>query len=347
MPSPPEIRIRSVGTELPGPPIDNEALVRRLRMPSQTKDWIEAFVGTRSRHFAFDLETGEVNDTLTDMGEAAARRALKAADAEPGQIDLLVMGTSTPDTLLPTTASQIADRLGIDGVPVYQLQSGCTGAMQAMAVASQLLRGGEYRNALVLGADTTAKYFDLDAPVQSLSSGVQVASVMFGDAAGAAVLSADPDASGPVLRTVFSRLVGLNLAPGHTMNWYAATRPDPDEDIAGEDYKAIEQLIPKMAAEILDELLADQGWKAEELDYLLPPQLSGVMTGRIARQLAQTVPGAREVSCVLNTGNTANALPFLQLDLLLPMLRPGQRAVAVSAESSKWIKAGFALEMEG
>jgi len=279
MPSPPEIRIRSVGTELPGPPIDNEALVRRLRMPSQTKDWIEAFVGTRSRHFAFDLETGEVNDTLTDMGEAAARRALKAADAEPGQIDLLVMGTSTPDTLLPTTASQIADRLGIDGVPVYQLQSGCTGAMQAMAVASQLLRGGEYRNALVLGADTTAKYFDLDAPVQSLSSGVQVASVMFGDAAGAAVLSADPDASGPVLRTVFSRLVGLNLAPGHTMNWYAATRPDPDEDIAGEDYKAIEQLIPKMAAEILDELLADQGWKAEELDYLLPPQLSGVMTG--------------------------------------------------------------------
>jgi 3-oxoacyl-[acyl-carrier-protein] synthase-3 len=126
------------------------------------------------------------------------------------------------------------------------------------------------------------------------------------------------------------------------MEWFGTAPRDPDRPAVSEDYKAIEEAVPQLSVEILDELLESQGWKPGELDYLLPPQLSGVMTSRIVRKLA--VPDAREVSCVTETGNTANALPFFQLERLLPLMREGQRAVALSVESSKWIKAGFALE---
>jgi 3-oxoacyl-[acyl-carrier-protein] synthase-3 len=83
-------------------------------------------------------------------------------------------------------------------------------------------------------------------------------------------------------------------------------------------------------------------WNESDVDYLLPPQLSGRMTNRINEFLA--LPGAQEVSCVADTGNTGNALPFLQLELALPRMAAGDRALGIAIESSKWIKAGFALE---
>lgn len=84
------------------------------------------------------------------------------------------------------------------------------------------------------------------------------------------------------------------------------------------------------------------GWKRDDLDYLLPPQLSGRMTARIVE--AMDAPGAAEISVVRDIGNTGNALPFFQLERLLPRMTSRQRAVAVAVESSKWIKSGFALE---
>jgi 3-oxoacyl-[acyl-carrier-protein] synthase-3 len=109
-----------------------------------------------------------------------------------------------------------------------------------------------------------------------------------------------------------------------------------------EDYKAVEQLVPTLAAEIVWEMIDDLGWDAGRLDFLLPPQLSGRMTARIVEGLG--LPGAKEISCVADTGNTGNALPFFQLERLADVIAPGQRALAAAVESSKWIKAGFALE---
>ncbi len=337
----PEVRIISAGTALPGPPVDNATLVRRFNMPAHSVQWIDAFVGTRTRHFAVDLESGDVCYSVADLGETAARRALTAAGIEPADVDLIVMGTASPDMLMPATVNLIADRLRIDGVPTYQLLSGCTGAFQALDVAHQMMLSGRHRTALVIGADSCAKHLDLGIDVSSLAPGEQVNGVLFGDGAGAMVLSTRP-LPGPVIRRVFVELAGLNRPPGQVVEWFGRADRDSGRRPVVEDYKAIEESVPKMAAEAFQYLLGSLGWASADVDYVLPPQLSGRMTERIAESLA--VPGAREITCVAETGNTGNALPFFQIERLLSQMVPGDRAVAVAVESSKWVKAGFAAE---
>lgn len=337
-----EISILSVGTALPGPPVDNGTLARRLGMDRMWEQWVDAFIGTRTRHLAVDVNTGERRYSLADLGETAGRRALAAAGLEPDAVDLVVMGTASPDRLMPATVNLIADRMGIDGVPTYQLQSGCAGAVQALDVARQMLLTGGRRTALVIGGDSCAKHVDRDLDPKRLSPAQLVNIVLFGDGAGAAVLAVDPMPGSAVIRRVINRLAGLGRAPGQTVEWFGAGDRPSGHLAISEDYKAIEESVPVMAAEILKELLDEMGWTESDVNFLLPPQLSGRMTARITQHLA--VPGALEISCVRDTGNTGNALPFLQLERALPRMTAGDRAVVIAVESSKWIKAGFALE---
>jgi 3-oxoacyl-[acyl-carrier-protein] synthase-3 len=248
-----------------------------------------------------------------------------------------------PDALLPTTAGTVADRLGVGAVPVHQLQSGCTGAIQALDVAYQALTAGPYRTALVLGGDVCAKHVDLRVDYSRLPPAEMVNAVLFGDGAGAVVLGTGPDFPGsPVLRHVVVRLTGLGRPPAQTVEWFGPGDTDLSRPAFREDFKAIQDSVPVIACELLTELLDHQAWERDDLDYILPPQLSGQMTETIVQEL--DVPGAMEVSCVTDTGNTANALPFTQLQMTLPELVSGDRVVAIAVESSKWIRAGFALE---
>jgi 3-oxoacyl-[acyl-carrier-protein] synthase III len=345
-----DIHILAVGTELPGPPVDNATLGRRFGMDRIWEQWVDTFIGTRTRHLAVDLDTGELRHTLADMGAAAGARALSRAGLAPSDVDIMVMGTATPDTLMPATVNVVADKLGINDVPTYQLQSGCCGALQALDVGRQLLRAGGQRTALVLGGETCAKHFDLGVDLRALPPEMLVNVVLFGDGAGAAVLSTEPRPGALAIRHLLNRLTGLGRPPGQVVQWYGLAdlgRLTGDGAPGGgnavnEDYKAIEESVPVLAAEILTELLDDLGWKDADVDYLLPPQLSGTMTAKIMAHLG--LPHPEEVSCVAETGNTGNALPFLQLERALSMMDTGDRAVGIAVESSKWIKAGFALE---
>ncbi|MCX4750333.1 3-oxoacyl-ACP synthase III family protein [Kitasatospora sp. NBC_01287] len=328
----------AVGTALPGEPVDNARLGKLLGV---SDEWIDIFVGTETRHFGWDLGTGEVLRTLTDLCAEAGAQAMAAAALEPADIEFLVLATATPDTLLPTTATQTADLLGLDQLPVHQVQAGCSGAVQALDLARALLGTG-YRTGLVIGGDVTHRHLDLSRDLTELSSEELVNYLIFGDGAGAAVLSGDPLGEAVEVKAVLNRFVGLGRAPGQLVDWYGVSDRHSPRRMVMEDYKAIESGVPELAAEALWDLLQLTGWAAEEVGYLLPPQLSGAMTERIVRRLA--LPRAREISCVRATGNTANALPFLQLDQLLGELGEGERALAVSIESSKWIKTGFALE---
>jgi 3-oxoacyl-[acyl-carrier-protein] synthase III len=339
----PEIRILSVGNALPGSPIDNARLARLFRMDKVWEQWVEAFIGTRMRHLARDLDTGEQSATLADLATTAASRALSASGLAPDAVELMVMGTATPDMLMPTTLNVVADRLGINGIPTFQIQSGCSGAIQALELARHCLAGGGFRTALVLGGDTTAKHFDVGLDITSLPPAQLVNLILFGDAAGAALLTTEPSGGIAVLRRVTTRLAGLGREPGQTLEWYGLADRGKERPPASENYKAIEESVPEMAAEALRSLLDDLGWKETDVDYLLPPQLSGRMTPIIVDRLG--LPGAEEVSCVAETGNTGNALPFLQLERALAEMAPGDRAVGVAIESSKWIQAGFAVEM--
>ncbi|MEU9078009.1 3-oxoacyl-ACP synthase III family protein [Kitasatospora sp. NPDC048538] len=337
-----DVRLLSVGTALPGAPVDNLALARRFGQSPQWAEWVDLFVGTRTRHLALDLDQGTHTHSLADLATSAGLRALAAAGLAAGDLDALVLGTATPDLLMPGTVNIVADRLGLDQVPTFQLQSGCTGAFQAIALGRQLLRAGEHRTVLVIGGDVCSRAFDLSADVSALPPEQLVNAMLFGDGAGAVVLSVDPVPGAPLVREVFTRLVGLGQAPGQTLAWFGPNdRPDGTPAVS-EDYKAIEARVPALSAEIYHELLHRLDWKPDELGYLLPPQLSGRMTTRISEVLDN--PSAAEISVVTTTGNNGNGLPFLQLEQLLPRLAHGERALAIAVESSKWIKAGFALE---
>jgi 3-oxoacyl-[acyl-carrier-protein] synthase-3 len=338
----PDVRILSIGTALPGPSVDNAALARRFGMEPLWEQWVDVFVGTTSRHLAVDLHSGEVRSSLAELAALAASRALAEAELEASDIDIVVLGTATPDLLMPATVNQVADRLRIDGIPTYQLQSGCAGAVQALDVARQLLLASGRRTALVIGGDVCAKHFDLRVDLHSLLPSELVNVVLFGDGAGAAVLSTEPLPGTTAIRYLINELHGLGREPGQMVEWFGLADRDSGRPAVREDYKAIEASVPVMAAEIVADLLRRTDWAPADVDYILPPQLSGQMTARIMAALG--LPDSIEVSCVSETGNTGNALPFLQLERLLPKMTTGERALCVAVESSKWIKAGFALE---
>ncbi len=340
-----DVRIRSTGIALPGEPVDNARLARAFGLDQVWEQWIDVFVGTRSRYLATDLSTGERFSTLAELAATAAGRALDNAGIGPGDVDLIVMATATPDMLMPATVNVVADTLGINDVPTFQLQSGCTGAVQALEVAARFLATGS-RTVLVLGGDTCAKHLDTAANVADVPPAQLVNLLLFGDAAAAVVLGTAAQPGLAEIRRVATRLTGLGREAGQTLEWYGLA--DRDRDGAGlrppasENYKAIEESVPRMAGEILTEMLAELGWSETDFDYLLPPQLSGRMTDRIVTELG--VPTAQPISCVTETGNTGNALPFLQLDRALAVMQPGDRALGIAVESSKWIKGGFAFE---
>jgi 3-oxoacyl-[acyl-carrier-protein] synthase-3 len=332
--------VLGTGTALPGPPLDNAVIGARFAADPR---WVQRFIGTRTRHLGVDLDTGEVTHTLVDLATEAGAAALSAAGVEPSEVDVLVLATASPDHLMPASVNLVADRLGIHQVPTYQLQSGCAGAVQALDVARRTI-DGERPVALVVGADSCAKHLVLDHDFPALPPRELVNYVIFGDGAGAAVLTA-ADEPGPRLRAVLNTFVGLGRDPGQVIRWFGAADRDSTEPPVDEDYKAIEAGVPELAAQALAELCRRTGWAPGTVTHLLPPQLGGRMTAEITAGLrTRFALTAREVSCVAETGNNGNALPFLQLDRLLPRMAPGDRALAVAIESSKWIRTGFALE---
>ncbi|MEU9014936.1 3-oxoacyl-ACP synthase III family protein [Streptomyces sp. NPDC048479] len=335
----PTAHLVSVGTCLPGEPVDNATLAKLVGVDER---WAEMFIGNTSRYFAVDLATGHIRHTLADIAATAGDRALTEAGLEPGDVDCIVMGTATPDQLMPATVNLVADRLGIDNVPTYQLQSGCAGAVQALDVARTLLLAGRCATVLVIGGDVCAKHLETDFDPGSRTSAELVNYVLFGDGAGAAVLSAEPLGHGIEIRQVLNRLVGLGKKPGQVIDWFGLGDRHSDRTVISEDYKAIEAAVPGLASQMFWELLDDLGWAAEQVDYLLPPQLSGRMSDRISAEMP--APDARRINVVRTVGNNGNALPFLQLAELTEQWQGPGRAVAVAVESSKWIKSGVALE---
>jgi 3-oxoacyl-[acyl-carrier-protein] synthase III len=330
--------LAGVGTQLPGEPIDNTTLAEVLGVSAE---WIDLFIGTKTRHFSRDLGTGEVRWTLGELCARAADTALRDSGLDRGDIEFIVMGTATPDELMPATVNQVADALGLSHLPTYQLQSGCAGAIQALDIGQTLIRRG-HRAGLVIGGDVCSKHLDLSRDFRGAAPSELVNFVLFGDGAGATVLSAEPRGHGIAVRRVLNQFTGLGREPGQRIQWFGMADRHTDSQAVDEDYKAIEESVPPMAVEILWELLDDLQWNADDLAYLLPPQLSGRMTRLIWNEL--DVPRATEVSVVVETGNNGNALPFQQLAAVVPRMAPGDRAIAVAVESSKWIKAGFALE---
>jgi 3-oxoacyl-[acyl-carrier-protein] synthase-3 len=335
------MRLVALGEALPGEPVTNRDLAELFGLHEQ---WLDHMTGNRSRYFCrLDSPPGVPRST-GDLATEAGGKALAAAGCEPGDLDFLILTTASPDHLMPATVNLVADRLGIDGVPTLQITSGCAGALQGLFTARALLATG-LRRGLVIGADTCLKLWPSGRDVRQMKPAEMINFALFGDGAGAAVVEAGTDGPGLVVEHLFLRTIGRGRKPAQIIRWFGVEGAQPSEVMGEEDYKAIERHVPEIAATILDELTRETGWRLDEVEHVLTPQLNGIMTEKIRAGLG--VRGDQAVSCVADTGNNGNALPFIQMRRLAERIGAGigrrGRALVATVESSKWILSGMAL----
>ena len=168
-------RIAGTGGYLPEKVLTNHDLEKMVETSDQ---WITERTGIKKRHVASD------NETTCDLAEKAARLAIDAAGIKPSDIDLIIVATTTPDQVFPSTACLLQARLDIHGCPAFDIQAVCTGFVYAMGVADQFIRGGLSKNALVVGSETMSRIIDWTD---------RGTCVLFGDGAGAVVLQASDE----------------------------------------------------------------------------------------------------------------------------------------------------------
>ncbi|GAA4850049.1 3-oxoacyl-ACP synthase III family protein [Kitasatospora terrestris] len=343
------MRIIGLSEVLPGEPVTNRDMAERFGLHEK---WLDRMTGNRGRHFCEpDSPEGTPKNT-GDLATAAGERALADAGADPSSIDFLILTTGSPDHLMPATVNLVADRLGLNDLPTFQLSSGCAGALQGLYTARAMLAGG-LRRGLVIGADSVVKLWPADRAVGRISPAELANFALFGDGAGAAVVDAG-DGPGLAVEHLVLRATGKGREPAQVVRWYGADGAPMVEGPGGrmvrepmgqEDYKAIEAGVPVLADAVLQELAALTGWPVGEVEHILTPQLNGVMTERIREHLG--VRPEQAVSCVADTGNNGNALPFIQLHRALRRIeaqgRAGDRVLVTAIESSKWIVSGLAL----
>ena len=170
-------RITGTGGYLPPRRLTNADLVAELAAQGieSSDEWIVERTGIRARHFV-DAGVGS-----SDLGAEAARKAIEAAGCEPSDIDLIIVATSTPDMVFPSTAALLQNKLGIVGCPAFDVQAVCSGFIYAMTVADAMIKTGTAKRALVIGAEVFSRILDFKD---------RTTCVLFGDGAGAVVLEA-------------------------------------------------------------------------------------------------------------------------------------------------------------
>ncbi|MEZ6060760.1 MAG: beta-ketoacyl-ACP synthase III [Planctomycetaceae bacterium] len=186
------VSIRSIGTCVPDLVISNESLEQQYGFEP---GWIERRTGIRQRRYA------AANEGTSDLAVRAARQAIAAAGVDPSEIDLLVVGTFTPDYTCPSTACLVQQKLGLD-VPAMDLSAACSGFMYALATGAQFVATGNSKLALIIGADINSRIVD---PTD------QRTSPLFGDGAGAVLLGAGSDQQGLVCYQLGSDGAGAEL----------------------------------------------------------------------------------------------------------------------------------------
>jgi len=166
-------RIVGTGSYLPPKVVTNDDLARQM---DTSDEWIRTRTGIRQRHIA------EPSQTSSDLAVEASRAALAAARVLPREIDLIIVATATPDYIFPSTACIMQAKLGIKGCAAFDIQAVCSGFVYALAIADKLIRSGQHRCALIVGAEVYSRILDWKD---------RGTAVLFGDGAGAVILRAD------------------------------------------------------------------------------------------------------------------------------------------------------------
>ena len=288
-------RISGTGSFLPPRRLTNADLVAELAAQGveSSDDWIVERTGIRARHFA-DPGVGS-----SDLGLQAAQRAIQAAGCQPSDIDLIIVATSTPDMVFPSTAALLQSKLGIVGCPVFDVQAVCSGFIYAITVADAMIKTGTAKRALVIGAEVFSRILDFKD---------RTTCVLFGDGAGAVVLEASSTPG--ILATDIhadGKYSELLCVPGHVSG--GAILGDPVLKMDG-------QAVFKLAVGVLEETalasLSKAGLNASDIDWLIPHQANIRIMQSTARKLKMSMD--KVIVTVDQHGNTSAASIPLALD---------------------------------
>ncbi len=289
-------RITGTGSYLPERILTNQELEQMV----ETSDlWIRERTGIERRHIA-------AKDELTsDLAEPAARRALAAAGKTPRDVDLLIVATTTPDRIFPSTACLLQQKLGIHGSPAFDIQAVCTGFVYALSVADKFIQTGAAKCALVIGAETLSRIVNWND---------RGTCVLFADGAGAVVLEASDtpgiisthihaDGAYESLLTTVKPSADNDLNPAHLADGTAFIEMKGNE---------VFKIAVNTLGRIVDETLDAAGLTAADIDWLVPHQANIRIIQATARKL--DLPMERVVVTVNTQGNTSAASVPLALD---------------------------------
>ena len=288
-------RISGTGSFLPPRKLSNADLVAELAVQGieSSDDWIVERTGIRARHFV-DAGVGS-----SDLGLEAAKRAIQAAGCQPSDIDLIIVATSTPDMVFPSTAALLQSKLGIVGCPVFDVQAVCSGFIYALTVADAMIKTGTAKRALVIGAEVFSRILDFKD---------RTTCVLFGDGAGAVVLEASSTPG--ILATDIhadGKYSDILCVPGHVSG--GGILGDPVLKMDG-------QAVFKLAVGVLEETalasLSKAGLNTTDIDWLVPHQANIRIMQSTARKLKMSME--KVIVTVDQHGNTSAASIPLALD---------------------------------
>ena len=287
-------RIAGTGSYLPEKVVTNDDL---SKVVDTSDEWIRTRTGIRQRHVAADGQTS------SDMGHQAALKAIEAAGIDPSGIDLIVVGTTTPDYVFPSTACLIQQKLGIPGCPAFDVTAACSGFLFALSVADQFIRTGSARTVLVVGVETLTRMVDWTD---------RTTCVLFGDGAGAVVLKADADTG--ILSTHLhadGNKRDLLCCPVGVSAGFDNSLPNAGVRITMAGNEVFKHAV-KALDSVVDEALEANGLDKGDLDWLIPHQANLRIIEATAKRL--DMPMDRVIVTVDRHGNTSAGSVPLALD---------------------------------
>ena len=300
-------RITGTGSFLPPRRVTNADLVAQLaeRGVETSDEWIRERTGISARHFA------DAGVYSSDLGLEAAKRALEAADRSAQEIDLIIVATSTPDMVFPSTACILQNKLGANGGAAFDVQAVCSGFIYALTIADAMIQTGAANRALVVGAEVFSRILDFND---------RTTCVLFGDGAGAVVLEASSK-PGILASDLHAdgKHVDILCVPGHVSG--GGVLGDPVLKMDG-------QAVFKLAVGVLEEsarlVLAKAQRSASDVDWMIPHQANIRIIQSTAKRLK--LPMEKVIVTVDQHGNTSAASIPLALDFAVRCgkVQPGQ-----------------------
>jgi len=287
-------RIAGTGGYLPDKVLTNADLEKMVDTNDQ---WIVERTGVRERRIA------AADQTTCDLAEHAARNAISAAGIPADNIDLIIVATTTPDRIFPSTACLLQARLEVRGCPAFDVQAVCTGFVYALAIADKFIRSGTAKCALVVGAETLSRIVDWKD---------RGTCVLFGDGAGAVVLqaSAEPGILSTHLHADGQYKDLLTVNGGVSENTNMLLTGAATIKMAGNE---VFRMAVTALGDIVDETLAQNGLNKEDVDWLVPHQANMRIIAATAKKLKMSMD--RVVTTVDRHGNTSAASIPLALDV--------------------------------